>query len=137
MSNPIAFAHVALNCKDPLATELFYTRHFGFHRARVIPVGDTQIVFIRCGGVCLELFQSQGPSPTDCPQKDGPGYTGVRHIAFQVENVDATLQAMGDDAQITLGPLSFDDFIPGWRTVWLTDPDGNIVEISQGFKDEE
>ena len=43
---------------------------------------------------------------------------------------------MGTDAVITLGPMSFDAFIPGWRTVWVKDPDGNIVEISQGYVDE-
>ncbi len=61
---------------------------------------------------------------------------GVRHIAFQVENVDAKLAEMGDAAKITLGPLDFDGFIPGWRTVWISDPEGNIVEISQGYKDQ-
>jgi len=45
-------------------------------------------------------------------------------------------EAMGDDAVITLGPLDFDTFIQGWRTVWIKDPEGNIVEISQGYKDE-
>jgi glyoxylase I family protein len=44
---------------------------------------------------------------------------------------------MGEDAKITLGPVNFDDYIPGWRTVWLADPDGRIVEISQGFTDQE
>jgi len=51
--------------------------------------------------------------------------------------VDATLTAMGAAARVTLGPLSFDDFIPGWRTAWLADPEGNIVEISQGYTDPE
>ena len=31
----------------------------------------------------------------------------------------------------------FSDFIPGWRTVWLADPEGNIVEVSQGYTDQE
>ena len=44
---------------------------------------------------------------------------------------------MGADAKVTLGPMDFDAFIPGWRTVWVSDPDGNIVEISQGYVDEE
>ncbi len=38
---------------------------------------------------------------------------------------------------MTLGPLSFDTFIPGWRTVWVTDPDGIVVEISQGYTDQD
>ena len=43
---------------------------------------------------------------------------------------------MGTDARITLGPLNFDSVIPGWRTVWLADPDGRVVEIGQGIIDE-
>ena len=48
---------------------------------------------------------------------DGPHYPGWRHIAFKVDSVDATLAAMGADAQVTLGPMDFDAFIQGWRTV--------------------
>ena len=51
--------------------------------------------------------------------------------------MDAKLAAMGDEAKVTFGPFGFDAFIPGWRTVWIADPDGNIVEISQGYTDEE
>ena len=43
---------------------------------------------------------------------------------------------MGADARITAGPMDFDAFIPGWRSAWVADPDGNIVEISQGYVDE-
>jgi hypothetical protein len=37
---------------------------------------------------------------------------------------------------ITAGPMDFDAFIPGWRSVGR-DPEGNIIEISHGFVDEE
>ena len=132
-----AFNHVALSCVDPIATERFYTRHFGFKRARVIPLGDTQIVFLRSGQTLLELFKSEGESPVVEIHGDGPHYPGVRHIAFKVPSVDAKLAEMGDEAHITLGPLDFDAFIPGWRTVWVADPDGTIVEISQGYVDQD
>ena len=133
----LVFSHVALNCRDPLATERFYVRHFGFRRARLIPLGAEQIVFLKAGAVYLELFQAKGDPPGATLEKDGPGYPGVRHIAFQVDDVDATLAAMGADAHVTLGPLDFGAFIPGWRTAWVTDPDGNIVEISQGYTDQD
>lgn len=133
----LTFSHVALNCRDPLATERFYAKHFGFRRARVIPLGSDQIVFLKSGAVYLELFKAQGEPPGGSGEKDGPGHRGVRHLAFQVDDVDSTLKAMGADARVTLGPLDFGDFIPGWRTVWVADPDGNIVEISQGYTDEE
>jgi glyoxylase I family protein len=132
----LAFSHVAISCRDPLATERFYTKHFGFRRARVIPLGAEQIVFVRSGNVCLELFQAKGDSPAPPASADGPGYPAWRHIAFQVDDVDAKLADMGADARITQGPMSFDDFIEGWRTAWVADPDGNIVEISQGYTDQ-
>lgn len=131
-----SFAHVGLNCEDPIASEAFYTKHFGFHRARVVPLGDRQIVFLKLGDLYLELFQAEGTSPTPPPAQDGHAYPGIRHLAFRVDNVDAKLAAMGNDAKVTLGPLSFDSFIPGWRSVWIADPDGNIIEISQGYVDQ-
>lgn len=137
----MTFSHVALSCRDPLATERFYTQHFGFARARVIPLGDgpdaDQIVFLKSGSVYLELFRAEGDSPLGVQTGDGPHTVGVRHIAFQVDDVDATMAAMGDAARVTLGPLDFGAFIPNWKTVWVHDPDGNIVEISQGYVDQE
>jgi len=130
-------SHVALSCKNLLVSEHFYTRYFGFRRARVISLGEEQIIFIKSGQTYLELFQSKGESPLPPFQNDGPTYPGLRHIAFQVENLDQKLADMGADAHITLGPLNFDDFISGWRSAWLADPDGNIVEVSQGFVDQE
>lgn len=133
----LTFSHVAMSCKDPLATERFYTRHFGFKRARVVPLGEDQIVFIKMGDVYLEIFRATKEAPTSPAGGAGPEYPAWRHIAFMVDNVDAKLAEMGDDAKITLGPVNFDSFIPGWRTAWLADPEGNIVEISQGYVDQE
>ena len=133
----LVFSHVALNCGDPLVTERFYTTHFGFRRARVIPLGADQIVFLKAGSVYLELFKAAGDSPAPAQEKDGPAYRGVRHIAFQVDDVKAKLAEMGAAANVTLGPLDFGAFIPGWSTAWVSDPDGNIVEISQGYTDQD
>jgi glyoxylase I family protein len=132
-----AFAHVALNCRDMATTERFYTKHFGFRRARVIDLGEDQIVFLKSGNVYLELFRASEQSPTATAKNDGPAWPGVRHLAFQVDNVDAKLDELGKEARINLGPLEFNDFIPGWKTVWIRDPDGNVVEVSQGFVDQE
>lgn len=130
----VRFAHVALNCRDMAVTEAYYTRHFGFRRVRVLPLGDGQIVFLRLADAWLELFAAEGDAPA--AEADGPRAPGMRHLAFSVDDVDAQLAAMGAAAVITLGPLDFDDFIPGWRTVWLRDPDGTIVEVTQGYVDQ-
>ncbi len=132
---PTILHHVALSCQDPDATEHFYGQYFGFRRSRVIDLGTTQVVFLCAGAMHLELFQAEGDAPVPAPAADGPHYPGLRHLGFQVDDIDAKLAEMGNDARITLGPMEFNDFIPGWRTVWVTDPDGNIVEISQGYVD--
>ncbi|MFE9093926.1 VOC family protein [Streptomyces sp. NPDC007264] len=131
------FSHVGLNCRDQKTTEEFYTRWFGFTRARVVDLGDSEIVFLRRGDAYLELFPAAS-GPAAVAAGDGPGEPGaMRHLAFQTDSVDAFLAELGDEADITLGPLDFDDFICGWRTVWVRDPDGVIVEVSQGFEDDD
>lgn len=135
MSTPM-FTHVGLNCRDMAKTEEFYTRHFGFERARLIPLGDDRIVFLKAGDVYLELFQAVSESANPADVQDGPSFPGVRHIAFKVNDVNAVLQTLGTDVEVTHGPFDFDDIIPGWRTVWVRDPDGRIVELTQGYRDE-
>jgi glyoxylase I family protein len=65
---------MGIACKDPIALEKFYAKHFGFKRARVVPLGDTQIVFIKSGNVYLELFQAKEDSPIAPFKEDGPWY---------------------------------------------------------------
>ncbi|MGW0395114.1 VOC family protein [Streptomyces sp. NPDC003042] len=140
----MTWSHVGLNCTDQKTTEEFYTRYFGFSRARVVDLGEARIVFLRKGDAYLELFTAAGEpaggqagEPAGAAQGDGPQAPGrMRHLAFQTDSVDAFLAELGDAAEVTLGPLDFDDFICGWRTVWVRDPDGVIVEVSQGFEDD-
>jgi glyoxylase I family protein len=130
--------HISLTCRDPLATERFYTRCFGFRRARVVPLGaDNQIVFLRGPGIYLELFAATEDAPVPAPEGDGYPWPGIRNFSFEVEDVDAKLAEIGSDADIAFGPMSFDAFIPGWRSAWLRDPDGNLVQITQGYTDEQ
>ncbi len=131
-----SFSHVAISCKNPLAVEQFYTKHFGFQRARVIPLGEAQVVYIKKDTVYLEIFQATKVSPVSPAGGAGPEYPDWRHIAFTVDDVDKKLADMGSEARVTLGPINFDDFILGWRTAWLADPEGNIVEITQGYTDQ-
>jgi glyoxylase I family protein len=132
------FAHIAVSCKDPIAFEKFYTLYFGMIRARTISLGEgKEIVFLKDeNDFYFEVFPAEEQRPIPFSQGDGPHYAGVRHIAFTVEDVDNKLLEMGKDAIITLGPFNFDEFIPGWRTVWIQDPEGNIIEISQGYQDQ-
>ena len=83
----LLFSHIAITCKDPLQVERFYTRHFGFKRARVYLPGPGQVVMIRSGDVYLELFPAGQESPVPRADKDGPQYPGtgdclIIHVQF-------------------------------------------------------
>ena len=136
----LRWSHVALNCRDQRATEEFYRRWFGFERARVVHLGEgNDIVFIRQGQVYLELFSidPRATAPIE-GAGDGPAFPGVaRHLAFQTDDLRAFIAKAGTEIPVSLGPLEFDAFIPGWHSVWLIDPDGVIVEVSQGYQDQD
>ena len=135
-SVPTLFSHVGLTCKDPLVIERFYAKYFGFKRARVIPLGDDQIIFIKSGHFYIELFKAKADSPLEAPKDDGYPWAGLRHLAFEVDSVDAKLAELGDAVKVMLGPADFSDFIPGWKGAWIADPEGNIIELNQGYLDQ-
>jgi glyoxylase I family protein len=129
------WSHVGLNCRDIDATARFYRTAFGFSVVRTVPLGDDRIVFLRNADAWLELFSSAGSTAPGT--EDGPKQAGaVRHLAFQTDDVDGFLAGLDEQVPVTFGPLDFDAFIPGWRSVWLADPDGVVVEVSQGYRDE-
>ena len=132
------FFHVAVTVSDLKRFEDFYVKYFGFYRGRTCDIGEgKELVFLRDGnGFYFEIFPPDEQRPVPMVEGDGPHYPGFRHLAFSVDNVDAKLAEMGDAAVITLGPLKFDAFIPGWKTVWIKDPEGNILEITEGYKDQ-
>ena len=130
--------HISLTCDDPIAVERFYTKHFGFRRARVVDMGQgAQIVFLRGAGTVLELFRADEPKPVAQATGDGYHWSGVRNISFEVDDVDRKIEEMGSDAVVTKPPLSFDAFVPGWRSAWLRDPTGNIIQITKGYTDQQ
>jgi glyoxylase I family protein len=132
----LTFSHIAIACKDPIAVERFYSKHFSFRRARVYLPGPDQVVIIKSGNVSLELFPAKEERPVPQSGEDGPWYPGWRHIAFLVDDLDGKLAEIGDEAPVTLGPLDMGQFIPGMRVAWIADPEGNIVELNQGYVDE-
>ncbi|TYQ13283.1 UNVERIFIED_CONTAM: glyoxylase I family protein [Acetivibrio alkalicellulosi] len=133
----LAVSHVGISCSDPINIEKFYTKHFGFKRSRVYAPGPDQVVMIKAGNTYLELFKSSEKSPVPLPKGAGQDYPGWRHICFSVDNLDEFLKGMGSDAVITLGPLDMSDFILDMKVCWISDPEGNIIELNQGYVDEE
>jgi glyoxylase I family protein len=131
------FSHVGLTCKDPILIERFYTKYFGFTRARVYAPGADQVVVIKSGTLSYELFKSTEEPPIPAPLKDGYGFPGYRHVCFQVDSLEGKMKELEGVAKVMLGPLDMGQFIPGMKVCWLADPEGNIFELNEGYRDEE
>ncbi|MBU0970371.1 MAG: VOC family protein [Proteobacteria bacterium] len=131
------FSHVAVSCKDPVRLERFYTKYFGFKRARVYSPGPDQVVMIKSGQIYLELFKATQDPLTPPPTDSGPLYPSWKHICFLVDDLDLKLRKLGDAVTITLGPSDMGQFVPGMKVCWIADPEDNIVELNQGYRDEE
>jgi len=131
-----SFSHVGISCLDPIVIERFYTKYFGFKRSRVYAPGLDQVVMIKSGSIYLELFKSTKESQVPPPDGSGQDYPGWKHICFLVDDLDAKLSEIGTDAKITLGPVDMGAFILGMKVCWIADPEGNIIELNQGYVDD-
>lgn len=129
-------AHIALNCADLAVAEDFYRTWFSFRRTRAFELPDTTVLFLSNGAVHLELFHTPGLAAA-VSTGDGPRTPGhIRHLAFEVDDLAEFLARCAGRIPLTLGPLAFDGFIPGWRSAWLRAPDNVILELTQGYHDE-
>jgi lactoylglutathione lyase len=66
----------------------------------------------------------------DPAQGEAGAGTGLSHFVIKVESLDATigeLAARSIDAEAPVSPGGSEEF----RTTWVTDPDGNRIELVQ------
>jgi lactoylglutathione lyase len=88
--------------------------------------------------VALAIFKRQNMSVvigTDSLPLDAPCQDRFL-LVFNVEDVDAEIKRIRQmGVKILKGPTSFPDW--GYRGAFLRDPDGNLVELSSGLKEEE
>lgn len=126
--------HLAMTCKDAIATERFYTKHMGFKRARVFNPGTpNEFAMIRLGGFCLELF----PTNAETAAKGHTGTAiGFQHLAFEVDDIEKSIASLNADGIATDNIIDCSNVTPGMRIVFFRDPDGNSVELMEGWKDE-
>jgi glyoxylase I family protein len=131
-----AINHIALNCHDVAAQETFFARHFGFQRSRTFNAGKPdEFIMLKLGPVRLELF------PTDSAetkhQKGGEQVIGFKHLAFDVPRLESAIEALRADGIEPDPIIDMGKLIPGSRIVFFRDPEGNIIELMEGYRDEE
>jgi len=129
-----AVQHFAMNCVDRIRQEKFYAKHLGFKRARVFNAGTpNEFVMIRQGGFCIELF---GTAASAADKKGGEQTIGFKHLAFEVADIEKSIGELHADGIETGEIIDCSGMIPGMRICFFNDPEGNILELMQGWQDE-
>jgi len=69
-------------------------------------------------------------------EKGGEQVIGLKHLAFDVPKLEPIIEALRADGIEPDPIVDVDRFIPGCRVVFYRDPEGNIIELIEGYRDE-
>ena len=136
MTNLNAINHVAFYCWNIAAQEAFYTKHFGFKRSRTFKRGEPGEFFLmKLGLVRLEFFSAKRDKAAG--MKGGEQPVGFRHLAFDVPKLEPVLEALKADGIEHDPIMEVPQVAPGCRIAFFRDPEGNVIELMENYRDEE
>jgi glyoxylase I family protein len=118
--------HIAIICSDYQKSKHFYSEILGLKIVREVYREERQSykLDLEVGNQYqVELFSF--PDPPARPSR--PEAAGLRHLAFEVDNIDEAITHM-HVAGVTVEPIRIDEFT-GKRFTFFADPDGLPIEF--------
>ena len=118
--------HIAVICSDYARSKAFYTEVLGLAIIQEVyrEERDSYKLDLALNGqYIIELFSF--PNPPARPSR--PEACGMRHLAFQVENLDLVVQEI-QAHNLPIEPIRIDEFT-GKRFTFMADPDDLPIEF--------
>ena len=118
--------HIAVICSDYARSKAFYTEVLGLVIIQEVyrEARDSYKLDLALNGqYIIELFSF--PNPPARPSR--PEACGMRHLAFQVENLDLVVQEI-QAQNLPIEPIRVDEFT-GKRFTFMADPDDLPIEF--------
>ena len=118
--------HIAIICSDYAISKTFYTEKLGLSIVREVyrEDRDSYKLDLALGEhYIIELFSF--PNPPTRPSR--PEACGLRHLAFQVENMEETVRQLAT-VNIDSEPIRIDEFT-GKKFTFIADPDDLPIEF--------
>jgi glyoxylase I family protein len=118
--------HIAIICKDYNVSKHFYTQVLGFTIKQEVYRKERNSYKLDIeinGNYCIELFSF--PNPPARPSM--PEATGLRHIAFEVDDVEKTIAYLATH-NVNAEPIRVDEFTQK-KFTFIADPDGLPIEF--------
>lgn len=112
--------HVAIASPDPASLAQWYVEHLNF----VINYQSPRTVFVKApDGSMIEITTSEGERIEQSLKQPG-----LRHLALTVDDFEATYNALKSKGVRFLDEPSDKK---GVKTVFFTDPEGNVLHLIQ------
>lgn len=138
----LRFGHLGI-CVTRLAASVpFYRDLLGFRALTQVEVRgadadkllglsgiDQTTVFLERDGVRLALFEFRSPKPVGSGRPRAMNELGMAAIMLRVDDLDATLAKMREASVEVLDATRTDYPEYGSRLVFVTDPDGLMIEL--------
>ncbi len=118
--------HIAIICSDYAISKTFYTEKLGLSIVREVyrEARDSYKLDLALGEqYIIELFSF--PNPPTRPSR--PEACGLRHLAFQVKNIEETVGQLAT-VNIDSEPIRIDEFT-GKKFTFIADPDDLPIEF--------
>lgn len=118
--------HIAIICSDYEVSKKFYTEVLGLEIIREVYRKDSdsnKLDLSLNGQYVIELFSF--PNPPD--RLSEPEACGLRHLAFEVNNLDAEILRINSHSY-TVEPIRIDEYT-GKRFTFFKAPDGLPIEL--------
>lgn len=118
--------HIAIICSDYTTSKAFYTEVLGLEVIREVYRAERQSYKLDLslkGAYVIELFSFPGPPA----RVSRPEAAGLRHLAFEVESVEASIAYL-KGRQIAAEPVRVDEYT-GKKFTFFSDPDGLPIEF--------
>lgn len=118
--------HIAVICSDYARSKAFYTEVLGLAIIQEVyrEARDSYKLDLALNGqYIIELFSF--PNPPARPSR--PEACGMRHLAFQVDNLDLVVQEI-QAQNLPIEPIRVDEFT-GKRFTFMADPDDLPIEF--------
>ena len=118
--------HIAIICSDYPVSKRFYTEVLGLSIIREVYRAERQswkLDLALNDHYIIELFSFPGAPP----RPSRPEAIGLRHLAFAVSDLDATVQELARH-QVVAEPIRVDEFT-GRRFTFIADPDDLPLEF--------
>lgn len=127
MENLSLIHHIAIIGNNYEKMHDFYVNKLGFELVDYHERNDDILFNVKCGNLVLEIFIK--PNAPQRPQLPTPENQGLRHLAFQVNDV-AEMLAEFDRLNIKHEKLRVDDFNQR-KMAFFFDPSGQPLEIHE------